>query len=612
MNTPFEEIHFENSKLLTTYIDKRFASYETFFTLNQDAVLLLDSSGNVVRVNPAFERLLGYSKEESIQIKLHSLIPNKDLTKTLNYFHSTLTGRIENYDCSMMNKNGEILWTNVTNIPISINNQILGVYTVVKDVSHFKNKREEVRKIEAFHRILTENVLDIMIHTTFNGDILYVSPSCERLLGYTPNELLEQNQLSFLHNEERQEARRIRERVLTKQEPGRYCYRFRKKDGQYVWVESLCKPIIDPDTNKVIEVISVIRDITERIQAEEKLKTHNKALNDLIENSPDAVILVKDQKIQFINETGVNLLVGLKKENVIDVSVLEIIHSDYHQIAKERMKKIEEGETTEFLEYKIVRLDGVILDVEIKGTPTIFQNEFVIHMIIRDMTKRKKTQELLVNSEKLAIAGKMAAGIAHEVRNPLTSIKGFIQLMREKSDQEAYFDIIQSEIDRIECILSELLLLAKPNVVKFEKENVIKLIEDIKTLINTQAILNDVQIEIKSECEELLVSCNKNQLKQVFINFLKNSIEAMENGGLIMIEIKKYSENKIKIMFKDTGSGIPKHVLARMGEPFFTTKEHGTGLGIMVSKQIIENHHGTVHFMSNEMGTTVEVILPIL
>lgn len=609
MNTPFEEIDFKN-KLLITYLDKTIASYKTLFTLNLDAIFILDSFGKVVRVNLAFEKLLGYSIEESLQQKIQSLIAKKDLTKTLNYFHSTLSGQIHNYDCSMINKNGEILWINVTSIPISINNQILGVYSVAKNVTHFKNKRKEVEKIEVFHRILTENILDIMIHTKANGDILYVSPSCEHILGYTPNELLNQNCLSFIHADEMKESWAIREAVLTRKENGRHCYRFRKKDGYYVWVESLCKPIIDPNTNKVSEVISVIRNITERIKAEEELKMHNKALSDLIENSPDAVILVKNQRIRFINETGINLLGALRKEDLINTSVLEIIHSDYHEIAKERMKKIDNGETTEFLEYKIVRLDGIKLDVEIKGTSTIFENEFVNHMIIRDMTKRKKTQELLVNSEKLAIAGKMAAGIAHEVRNPLTSIKGFIQLMREKSDQETYFDIIQSEIDRIDCILGELLLLAKPNVVKFEKENLETLIQDIKTLINTQAIINNVQIEITSECEHLLVPCNKNQLKQVFINFLKNSIEAMENGGLITIEIKKYSSNKIKILFKDTGSGIPEHVITHLGDPFFTTKEHGTGLGIMISKQIIENHQGNVYFMSDKNGTTVEVILP--
>ena len=205
----------------------------------------------------------------------------------------------------------------------------------------------------------------------------------------------------------------------------------------------------------------------------------------------------------------------------------------------------------------------------------------------------------------------MAAGIAHEVRNPLTAIKGFIQLIKEQSDKSTYLDIIQSEIDRIEFILSELLLLAKPHDLEFEEEDLKTLIENVQTLINTQAILNNIRIEIINDCPNLTIKCNKNQLKQVFINFLKNSIESIENGGLITIEIKQHNINQIQILFKDTGTGIPQHLLKRIGEPFFTTKENGTGLGIMISKQIIENHKGSVHINSDEKGTIIEVILPL-
>ena len=358
-------------------------------------------------------------------------------------------------------------------------------------------------------------------------------------------------------------------------------------------------------------MVSVIRDITERIKAEDELNNRNKAFLDLIEHSPDAVLIINNHKIQFINETGVKLLGALRKEDIINTSVFNIIHSDYHHLVQTRMKEIDNGKTTDFIEYKIVRLDGSVFDAEIKGTPTNFEHQYVQHMIIRDITKRKKTEEVLINSERLTIAGKMAAGIAHEVRNPLTAIKGFIQLMKEQLEQNTYLDIIQSEIDRIEFILSELLLLAKPHDLEFEEEDLITLTKDVKTLISTQAILKNIRIEIVNDYENLPIRCNKNHLKQVFINFLKNSIEAIENGGFITIEIKKYSVNQVRIIFKDTGKGIPQHLLKCIGEPFFTTKENGTGLGIMISKQIIENHKGSVHINSDEKGTIIEVILPL-
>lgn len=611
MDSNFEEIHSENRKLLEKYLNESVTHLGTVVTNNQDAIFALDLYGNFVQVNPALEKLLGYSINELNQMKLLSIVPIEDLDKMFHYFHKSILGEIQNYDSKMINSNKQILHLNVTNIPISVNNQIVGIYAVAKDITPFKRKKEEVRKIEAFHRVLTENVLDIMIQTNLQGEVLYISPACEHILGYSPNELINKNPLFFIHNDDKEMTLKIRKDVITKQQNGRLRYRFCKKDGNYVWVESLCNPIIDPLTNRVVEVISVVRDITERMKAEEELETRSKAFLDLIEHSPDAVLIVKEQKIKFINETGVKLFGALKKEDMINTSVFEIIHFNYHTLAQNQMKMIDNGKTTDFIEYKIVRLDGTLFDAEVKGTLTNFENQYVQHIIIRDITKRKKTEEVLINSEKLAIAGKMAAGIAHEVRNPLTSIKGFIQLMKEQKEKNTYLEIIQSEIDRIEFILSELLLLAKPHALEFEEVELITLTKDVKTLINTQAILKNIRINIVNDCENLTIRCNKNRLKQVFINFLKNSIEAIDDGGYITIEINKLSSNKVRVLFKDTGIGIPQHLLKCIGEPFFTTKENGTGLGIMISKQIIENHKGSVHIKSDENGTIIEVILPL-
>jgi two-component system, sporulation sensor kinase A len=343
-----------------------------------------------------------------------------------------------------------------------------------------------------------------------------------------------------------------------------------------------------------------------------ELEKREDSYRDLVENSPDSVIITYGDDILFINETGARLFGALNKEEIQQKKIIDLIHPDYHGRIKERVEIVTRGEVTDFFEFKLVRLDGTVFEAEVKGIPVIFQNKPARHIIIRDITDRKKTIELLLNAEKLNVAGQLAAGIAHEVRNPLTAIKGFLQLMETQlNNHQSYFEIIQSEIDRIELILSELLLLAKPQDLKFEPVLLQTLIKDVKTLIDTQAIMNNVQIIFVNDCENLIINCDKNQLKQVVINFLKNAIEAMPAGGVITIELKKHGMNQVKMIFKDNGCGMPQHVLKRVGEPFFTTKESGTGLGIMNSKQIIENHHGTVHFWSDEKGTIIEVILPI-
>jgi two-component system, sporulation sensor kinase A len=343
-----------------------------------------------------------------------------------------------------------------------------------------------------------------------------------------------------------------------------------------------------------------------------ELEKREETYRDLVENSPDAVIIAYGDDILFINETGARLFGALNKEEIQQKKIFEIVHPDFRASIKERVEIVTNGEASDFFEFKLIRLDGTFFAAEVKGIPTIFQNKPARHIIIRDITDRKKTLELLLNAEKLNVAGQLAAGIAHEVRNPLTAIKGFLQLMETQlNDHQSYFEIIQSEIDRIELILSELLVLAKPQDLKFAPVQLQSLIQDVKTLVDTQAIMNNIQINFVNQCGNLIINCDKNQLKQVMINFLKNAIEAMANGGIITIELKKHGMNQVKMLFKDTGCGMPPHVLKRIGEPFFTTKESGTGLGIMNSKQIIENHHGTVHFWSDEKGTLIEVILPI-
>ncbi|WML40766.1 PAS domain S-box protein [Neobacillus sp. OS1-2] len=612
MSGPVEAIKSEKRLLLINYLTENKSRYETMFTYNKDGIFTIDIEGQLVRGNPAFEKISGYAQEEANKLKLQFLFPIDQVNKVFHHFHQAVLGQVQNFDCKMVNKMGEYVDLNITNIPICVNDQIVGVCAVARDITELKRKKEEVRKIEEMQRVLTDNLLDLIISTNLQGEIIYVSPSCEHILGYPAEEVIKQNFLFFVHPDDAEKTFIIRKEALSSHEERRDCYRIRKRDGSFVWMESLCKPIIAPDTLHVLEVVSVFRDISERTRVEEEGKKREETYRDIVEYSPDAVIIAKENEILFFNETGVKLFGATKKQDLLNKKFFDIIHPDYQEIAKQRSKLLMNGEATDFYEYKLIRLDGTTFFAEVKGIPTIFQNQSARHIIIRDCTERKKTQELLLNSEKLSVAGQLAAGIAHEVRNPLTAIKGFLQLMEAQAEgDKPYFEIIQSEMDRIELILSELLVLAKPQELKIETVDLISLLDNVKTLIDTQANMNGVHIERIYQAKNITIKCDKNQLKQVFINILKNAIEAMPKGGVVTIELKKHSFNKVKLLIKDTGSGMPVHILRRLGEPFFTTKEDGTGLGIMISKQIVENHDGSIHFWSDQKGTIIEVILPM-
>lgn len=218
----------------------------------------------------------------------------------------------------------------------------------------------------------------------------------------------------------------------------------------------------------------------------------------------------------------------------------------------------------------------------------------------------------MLRSEKLSIAGQLAAGIAHEIRNPLTAIKGFLQLIKPKTkDRDQYFEIVFSELSRIEIILSELLMLAKPQqTASMQTLDLKKIISEVTALLETQANLNGILMNTSEIEEGLLMNGDQNQLKQVFINLIKNAVESMPDGGKVDITAKAERDG-IHVTIRDEGVGIPESVMKRIGEPFLTTKEKGTGLGLMVTFNILENHNGTIRVDSHpEKGTVFHIMFP--
>lgn len=226
----------------------------------------------------------------------------------------------------------------------------------------------------------------------------------------------------------------------------------------------------------------------------------------------------------------------------------------------------------------------------------------------------KKMETMMENAEKLGIIGELAAGIAHEVRNPLTTLKGFLQLMNLEVDaaKKSYVDLMLTEVDRIDMITDEFMSIARPHEQHFKRENIVYLMEHVISFLHPQAQLKNVQVLLRTNGEIPFLYCDGNQLKQVFINIMKNAFEAMPKGGYLYIMISCEDTNFFKIEFTDEGIGMPEEVLAKLGQPFYTLKESGHGLGIMMCKRIIDAHNGTMKIKSNlQEGTTFTIYLPI-
>ncbi|MFE8697227.1 ATP-binding protein [Cytobacillus sp. FJAT-53684] len=222
--------------------------------------------------------------------------------------------------------------------------------------------------------------------------------------------------------------------------------------------------------------------------------------------------------------------------------------------------------------------------------------------------------EELRHKEKLAFIGQMATAIGHEIRNPLASLKGFTQLQKEKYVQDQkYFSIMEQEIERIDLIVNDLLLLGKPRSTQFQKSNVQEIITYVISITQQLAIKKRISFSVEMNDSIPSIECVENQIKQVCMNLIKNGLDSMDDGGVLKIILKHDSRHTISISFIDQGCGINQTDMDKLFTPFYTTKEDGTGLGLIVTKKIIEDHQGKLKVESeSNKGTKVEVILPIV
>ncbi|THF84276.1 PAS domain S-box protein [Cohnella fermenti] len=371
-----------------------------------------------------------------------------------------------------------------------------------------------------------------------------------------------------------------------------------------------------------------------------KLSTRINAMGDSLEQqtsrlkeSAEELRSMKQYLESFVNQTSDAIHVSDLDGNVMQVnkafeaiygwSESEVAHRSLDNVPAEQSGEFErirevvlQGGAVADYETERYAKDGTLLDVSLTVSSIRDEEDRIIAIatISRNITERKKTEALLRQSEKLAVVGQLAAGFAHEIRNPLTTLRGFVQLYQKQGELQAvYLQLMMSELDRINHIVSELLIFAKPQAVRFQDAAVAEIVQDVVMLLEPQAKLADIQFSVDFKTELPIIRGEPNQLKQVFLNLFKNAMEAMPRGGRISVEGEALpGERGVAVRVLDQGEGIPEDALKRLGEPFYSTKPSGNGLGLMVSQQIIASHKGKMTFRSKlGQGTIVEVTLPL-
>lgn len=240
------------------------------------------------------------------------------------------------------------------------------------------------------------------------------------------------------------------------------------------------------------------------------------------------------------------------------------------------------------------------------------------YVLFKDITNLRSFEQKIERSDRLAMIGQIAAGTAHEIRNPLTSIKGFLQMFltsfteTDMERERSYTEIMLTEINRINSLVSEFLLLSKPRDVQYSIVDLNIVLAEILPIVENQALLHGIEVQNLSGNLPLVVG-DTELLKQVFLNICKNGLEAMGKEGVLTIDHHVEVEaDRVSINIHDNGPGIPLYVIDKIFDPFYTTKDEGTGLGLSVCQKIVHDIGGQIRVSSKGYGTTFHILLAYL
>jgi PAS domain S-box-containing protein len=576
--------------------------------------------GRLLKVNEALCHILGFKEEELINLHLQEITYPDDYKEEVKLARQTLEGKGRNFQFEKrcIHKNGSLVWVLFSSSLVRDADDNPNYFVMqMQDITDRKLAEKKLLESKLKYQSLIKHNPDIICMLDETGILMSSNPATVQITGYSFEELAGKSFLPFIDVMDWKKTWEL----FTKAKYGEIRsaeIQMLHKKGYLIELEISYVPIIT--NNELTGIYLIAKDISERKQNEvtiERLHNKNKMILSAVS---EGIFGIDDELGTIFWNAAAEKITGYSYKEIMGKNVYDILRpsnsegTPYKKGESPISSSLLEGVYFHVANEEFHKKTGEAFPVEYMTNP-IYEEGKIIGAVVtfKDITERRRTEEHLLKSEKLSIVGQIAAGVAHEIRNPLTTLKGFTQLMQSGvPNKQEYYDIMLSELNRIELIITEMLVLAKPHMNRFQPRDFSMILNHVVALLEAEANLNDIQFVLIIEQNLPMILCEENQLKQMLIHLLKNAMEAMSENGQINIRLQAEGSEHISMTIKDQGCGMPPEVLERLGEPFFTTKDKGTGLGVTISYKIIEDHKGSMQIESRVgEGTVVHIVLPV-
>jgi len=588
------------------------SDYRDILDASNDVIFIHDiKTGKIIDANQKVFEVYGYQPGEIIQFSTEALSAGTPYTQdlVLSFIKKAAGGTPQTFEWMGRNKKGDVFWVDVSLKPVTINGR-KRVMATVRDITKYKNDEVALKEQLHFLQLLINTIPNPVFYKDAQGLFRGCNTAFEQLVGL-PGEKIVGKTSHDIYPTDFADRYSYMDNLLFR-EPGIQAYEspFPGRDGKIHNILFNKATYLSTD-GKVAGLVGVILDITERKQAEAALRNNERFLNSIFDSILDPFTIIdKDFNIIRINSKTEELF---KNTPLIGEKCYKAFH--YSPVICEdcpSLKTLKTGLAAHAIIPK--KAPGG----EIFGWEEHYSYPFVdmitnqlngIIIYVRDITAKLGVEQEMARLERLNLIGEMAAGIGHEVRNPMTTVRGFLQLLGGKKECARYrefYDLMIEELDRANSIISEFLSLAKNRAVDLRPVNLNSVVNTLLPLIMADATNLDKNIKTNLKAIPSILLDEK-EIRQLILNLVRNGLEAMSPGG--SLSIKTYSDGTGVIMsVEDQGEGIMPEHLSKIGTPFFTTKENGTGLGLAVCYSIAARHNASIKVDTGPNGTTFSVV----